>query len=183
MSSSDRITCSKGKPEELSLPARKRQRRKSPNRETQTRYEQTTYRFCRGIRPAAARSSCHVSPLPAQPPRPTSSQSITGPITGERPHSRALSVAGTDEGCPSLCHHQRIGTSSCEFLQTLCPHQPEQTHHRYHSKNYHNILAYFCLNYLLLYLQKTNTALALTMTRRIVMQKSARLYDSDCHHK
>ena len=39
----------------------------------------------------------HVSPLPAQPPRPTSSQSIIGPITGERSHSRALFVAGTDE--------------------------------------------------------------------------------------
>ena len=54
----------------------------------------------------------HVSPLPAQPPRPTSSQSITGPITGERPHSRALSVAGVDDGRPQStpplvdCHKQ-----------------------------------------------------------------------------
>ena len=39
-----------------------------------------------------------LSPLQAQPPRPTSSQSITGPITGERPHSRELSLAGVDEG-------------------------------------------------------------------------------------
>ena len=29
--------------------------------------------------------------------RPTSSQSITGPLAGERPPSRALSVAGTAE--------------------------------------------------------------------------------------
>ena len=42
----------------------------------------------------------HVSPLPAQPPRPTSSQSITGPVTGERPCSRALSVASVDESQP-----------------------------------------------------------------------------------
>ena len=42
----------------------------------------------------------HISPLPVQPPRPTSSQSITGPITGGIPNSRALSVTGTDEGQP-----------------------------------------------------------------------------------
>ena len=54
----------------------------------------------------------HVLPLPAQPPRPTSSQSITGPITGERPHSRALSVAAVDDGRPQYtpplvdCHKQ-----------------------------------------------------------------------------
>ena len=96
MSSSDRITQSKGEPEELSLPARTRQRRKITKQGNPTRYGPTTYRFCRGIGPAAARGSC--SSLPAQPPRPTSSQSITGPITGERPHFRALSVADKDEG-------------------------------------------------------------------------------------
>ena len=40
MSSSDRITQGKGKPEELSLPARLRQRRKSPNRETKQDMDQ-----------------------------------------------------------------------------------------------------------------------------------------------
>ena len=30
-------------------------------------------------------------------------QSITGPIAGERPHSRALSVMGTDESRPPTC--------------------------------------------------------------------------------
>ena len=61
--------------------------------------------FAEGLDQLQQEAVVHVSPLPAQPPRPTSSQSITGPITGERPHSRALSVAGTVEGCPSLCHH------------------------------------------------------------------------------
>ena len=39
----------------------------------------------------------HISRLLAQPPRPASSQSITGPMTGERPCSRALSLMGADE--------------------------------------------------------------------------------------
>ena len=36
--------------------------------------------------------SVHTSPLPIQPPRPTSTQSITGPITGERQPSRTTLV-------------------------------------------------------------------------------------------
>ena len=54
--------------------------------------------FAEGLDQLQQEAVVHVSPLPAQPPRPTSSQSITGPITGERPCSRALSVAGMDEG-------------------------------------------------------------------------------------
>ena len=54
--------------------------------------------FAEGLDQLLQEAVVHVSPLPAQPFRPTSSQSITGPITGERPLSRALSVAGTDEG-------------------------------------------------------------------------------------
>ena len=54
--------------------------------------------FAEGLDQLQQEAVVHVSPLPAQPPRPTSSQSITGPITGERPHSRALSVVGMDEG-------------------------------------------------------------------------------------
>ena len=49
-----------------------------------------------------------VSSLPAQPPRPTSSQSITGPITGERPPSRTLPVAGEDEGRPQSTPPQAV---------------------------------------------------------------------------
>ena len=39
-----------------------------------------------------------VSPLPAQPPRPATSQSATGPITRERLPSRAFPAVGMDEG-------------------------------------------------------------------------------------
>ena len=98
--SSDRITQSKGEPEELNLPARTSQRRKSPNRETQQDMDQQPTGFAEGLDQLQQEAVVCLSLLPAQPPRPTSSRSITGPITGEGPHSRALSVAGTDEGRP-----------------------------------------------------------------------------------
>ena len=56
--------------------------------------------FADGLDQLQQEAVVHVSPLPAQPLRPTSSQSITGPITGQRPHSRTLSVVGMDEGRP-----------------------------------------------------------------------------------
>ena len=67
--------------------------------------------FAEGLDQLQQEAVVHASPLPAQPPRPTSSQSITGPITGERPCSRELSVAGTDEGpyqsTPPLADHHK----------------------------------------------------------------------------
>ena len=113
MSSSDRITCSKGEPKELSLPARTRQRRKSPNREIQQDMDQQPTGFAEGLDQPQQEVAIHVSPLPAQPLRPTSSQSITGPITRERPCSKALSVAGTDDGqhqstLPLVDHHKQL---------------------------------------------------------------------------
>ena len=98
MSSSDRITQSKGEPEELSLPARTRQKRKSPSRETKQEMDQQPTGFAEGLDKLQQEAVVHVSPLPAQIPRPASSQSITGPISGERPCSRALSVVSADEG-------------------------------------------------------------------------------------
>ena len=98
MSSSDRITQSKGEPKELSLPTRTRQKRKSPSRETKQEMDQQPTGFAEGLDKLQQEAVVHVSLLPAQPPRPASSQSITGPITGERPHSRALPVVGMDEG-------------------------------------------------------------------------------------
>ena len=97
MSSSDRITRSKGKPNELSLPTRTRQKRKSPSRETKQEMDQQPTGFAEGLDKLQQEAVVHVSPLPAQPPRPASSQSITGPITGERTCSRALSLMGVDE--------------------------------------------------------------------------------------
>ena len=81
MSSSDRITQSKGKPEGLSLPVRTRQRRKSPNKETQQDMDQQPTGFAEGLDQLQQEVVVHISALPAQPPGPTSSQSITGPIT------------------------------------------------------------------------------------------------------
>ena len=97
MSSNDRVTQSKGEPKELSLPTRTRKKGKSPNRETEQEMYQQPTGFAEGLNKLQQEAVVHISPLPAQPPRPASSQSITGPITGERPLSRALSVMGMDE--------------------------------------------------------------------------------------
>ena len=97
MSSGDRITRSKGEPAGLSLPTRTQQRRKSPSREAEQVTEQQPTGFTEGLDKLQHEIVVHISPLPAQQPRPEPSQSITGPITGERPCSRASSVMGTDE--------------------------------------------------------------------------------------
>ena len=59
--------------------------------------EQQPTGFAEGLDKLQQEAVVHISPLPAQQPRSTSFQSIMGPITGDRPHSRALSVMGTDE--------------------------------------------------------------------------------------
>ena len=74
--------------------------------------EQQPTGFAEGLDQLRQEAAVHISPLPAQQPRPSSSQSITGPITGERPHSRALSVTGVDESRPQSTplladHHQQ----------------------------------------------------------------------------
>ena len=68
--------------------------------------------FAEGLDKLQQEAVVNISPLPAQPPRPASSQSITGTITGERPCSRALSVMGMDESRPQSTppladHHQQ----------------------------------------------------------------------------
>ena len=100
MTSSDRITQSKGEPTELSLATRTRQRRKSLSREVKPEMEQQPTGFAEGLDKLQQEAVVHISPLPAQQPRPASSESITCPITGERPCSRALSVMGTDKSRP-----------------------------------------------------------------------------------
>ena len=59
--------------------------------------EQQLTGFAEGLDKLQQEAVVHISPLLAQQPRPDSSQSITGPITGERPCSRAPSVMGVDE--------------------------------------------------------------------------------------
>ena len=81
----------------MSLPTRTQQRRKSPSREDKQEMEQQPTGFEEGLDQLWQEAVVHISPLPAQQPRPASFQSITGPITGERPSSRALSLMGVDE--------------------------------------------------------------------------------------
>ena len=81
----------------MGLPTRTQHRRKSPSREAKQEMEKQSMGFAEGLDQLQQEAAVHISPLPAQQPRLDSSQSITGPITGERPHSRALSVMGTDE--------------------------------------------------------------------------------------
>ena len=49
MSSSDRITQSKGEPTELNLPTRTRERRKSPSRKAKPEVEQQPTGFAEGL--------------------------------------------------------------------------------------------------------------------------------------
>ena len=93
MSFSDRIMQSEGKPTEFSLPTRTRQKRKSPSRQAKQEMEQQPTGFAEGLDKLQQEAVVHISPLPAQQPRPASSQSIRGPITGETPCSRALSAS------------------------------------------------------------------------------------------
>ena len=51
-----------------------------------------------GIQQLQQQAVVQLSPLSLHHTRPTSSQSITGPLAGERPPSRALPVAGAVEG-------------------------------------------------------------------------------------
>ena len=62
--------------------------------------EQQPTGFAEGLNKLQQEAAAHISPLPVQRSRPDSSQSITGPITGERPCSRASSVMGADESRP-----------------------------------------------------------------------------------
>ena len=96
MSSSDRITCSKGKLEGFSIPyvaqRGKGKGRKSTNKQNQQELAHHPTSAIEGLDQLQQQAVVWVSPLPAQPPRPTSFQSFTGPKAGERPPSRALSV-------------------------------------------------------------------------------------------
>ena len=79
---------------------------------SQARNGTTTHGYAEGLDQLQQEAVVHISPLPAQQPRPASSQSITGPITGERPCSRTLSVMGKDESQPQSTpppadHHQQ----------------------------------------------------------------------------
>ena len=97
MSSSDRITCSKGKSEGFSIPYEtsrgKGKRNKSTNQQHNWIWHDSTSAMD-GIQQLQQEAVVHILPLSLHHTRPTSSQSITGPFAGERPPSRALPVPG-----------------------------------------------------------------------------------------
>ena len=90
MSSSNRITQSKGQPAELSLPARTRQRRQSTNPENQQTMERPPTSFPDGLDRSPPETAIQTPPLMTQPPRLTSSQSVTGHIP-EKDHPQGTS--------------------------------------------------------------------------------------------
>ena len=92
MSSNSRIMRSKGESDGLSLPARTRQRKQSTNMENDGNTSLKTT-FDTGLDQQHPQMPVHTSPLPTQPLRPTSTQSITGPIAGDRQPPRAIPVA------------------------------------------------------------------------------------------
>ena len=92
MSSNTRVTRSKGQPEAISLPARTRQSRKSTNTS-----DQHPTSLTHGLGQLQPDTPVQTSTLLSQSPRPTPSQSITGPTAGAQPPSRASSVMDTAE--------------------------------------------------------------------------------------
>ena len=101
MSSNDRITHSKGKSEGFSIPYMtnrgKEKGKKSTNQQDQPDMAQQSTGAINGIQQLQQQAVIQLSPLSPHHTRPTSSQSITGPLAGERPPSRALSIAGAGE--------------------------------------------------------------------------------------
>ena len=63
----------------------------------------------------------HTSPLPTQPPRPTSTQSITGPITGDRQPSRTALVT---DNSGNRCQSTPPWTDTVKMQETPVPTVP-----------------------------------------------------------
>ena len=166
MSSNTRVTRSKGQPEAVSLPARMRQSRKSTNTS-----DQHPTSLTHGLGQLQPDTPVQTSALLPKSPRPTPSQSITGPTAGVRLPSRASSVMDTAEDraqpTPPWAYASRmqetpVPTAPSRYLGHLCL-----------ESNYPilNFLAHTYHNYLVLYLQKIDTAPAQEVTRNLVMQK------------
>ena len=100
MSSNSRVTRSKDKSDGLSLPAGTRQRRKSTNMENDGNTALNTT-FDTGLDQHHPQMPVHTFPLPVQPPRPTSTQSVTRPIIGDRQPSTTLVTDDSGNRCQS----------------------------------------------------------------------------------
>ena len=171
MSSNSRVTRSKGKLDGLGLPARTRQRRKSTNMENDgnTALNKT---FDTGLDQHHPKMPVHTSPLPAQPPRPTSAQSVTRPMIGDRQPSRTTLV--TDNSW-NRCQSTPPQADTVKMWETPVPTVPPTPHRpltphiplpqSQNSSSYSSPM-------LPLFLQKTDTVPTLMMTSKCAMQKS-----------
>ena len=166
MFSNTRVTRSKGQPEAVSLPPRTRQGRKSTNTS-----DQHPTSLAHGLGQLQPDTPVQTSALLSQPPRPTPSQSIRGPTAGARPPSRASSVMDTTEDRAQPMP-PGLMPAGCRKPQYLL-HPARYLGHLRLEFNYPilNFLAHTYHNYLVLYLQKIDTAPAQEVTRNLVMQK------------
>ena len=129
MFSNSRITRSKSVSDGLSLPVRTRQRKKFTSMENnENTSSKTIFDTC--LDQHHPQTPVYTSPLPTQPPRPTSAQSITGHITGERQPSRATLVTDNSQNrcqsTPPWTDSQDVGNSSTSSIPT--PHRPLAPH-------------------------------------------------------
>ena len=126
MSSNSRIMRSKGESDGLSLPVRTRQRKKSINMEND-RNTSLKSTFDTGLDQQHPQMPVHTFSLPTQPPRPTSTQSITGPMAGNRqpPGQHLWQITQEIDANP---HHLRLMQSGCRKPQ----YQQYPPHHRDH---------------------------------------------------
>ena len=120
MSSNSRIMRSKGVSDRLSLPARTKQRKKFTSMENNENTSSKTT-FDTGLDQHHPQTPIHTSPLPTQPPRPTSAQSITGPITGDRQPSRTTLVTDNSE---NRCQSTPPQTDTVKMWETPVPIVP-----------------------------------------------------------
>ena len=118
MSSSNRMTRSKGQPAELSLPTRTRQKRQSTNPENQQTMERPPTSSPDGLDRSPPETAIQTPPLMTQPPRPTSSQSVTGHIAGERPPPRAPAVRISIE---NPCQSTPLQVEQAKMWETPVP--------------------------------------------------------------
>ena len=128
MSSNSRVTRSKGESDGLSLPARTRQRRKSTNMENDGSTALNTT-FYTGLDQHHPQMPVHTYPLPAQPPRPSSTQSVTRPIIGDRQLSRTTLV--TDNSW-NRCQSTPPRTDTVKIWETPVPAVPPTPHRPLH---------------------------------------------------
>ena len=129
MSSNSRIMRSKGESDGLSLPARTRPRRKPTNMENDGNTALNTT-FDTDLDQHHPQMPVHTSPLPVQPPRPTSTQSVTGPMIGDRQPSTTLVTENSGNRCQSTPPQADIVKMQKTPVPTVppAPHRPLTPH-------------------------------------------------------